>query len=63
MRLQTDRKIEIIRLVKTGPGTYAEVPDDGDPSTRADDALIEGREYAPEIEAEAGTLLLVKVLE
>jgi cobalamin biosynthesis Mg chelatase CobN len=62
MRLQTDRKIEILRLVRTGEGTYAEARDPEDP-TRNASAIDEGREFAPEIAVAAGDLLLVKVLE
>lgn len=62
MKLQTDHKIEIIRLVKTGDHTYAEAPDDQDPS-RLEDAVIEGAAYAPDIDAKPGDLLLIKVLE
>jgi hypothetical protein len=60
MRLQTDRSIEIVRLVKTGD-TYAEAKDPDDP-TRNAPAINEGREFAPEFEAKAGDLLLIKVL-
>jgi hypothetical protein len=62
MRLQTDRKIEIVRLVKIGEHQYAEAPDDQDPS-KLEDAVIESREFAPEIDVMPGDLLLVKVLE
>ena len=62
MKLQTDRKIEIIRLIKSGAGTYAEAPDDQDPS-RLEDAVIEDRTYAPDITVKPGDLLLIKVLE
>ena len=62
MRLQTDRKIEILRLVRTGNATYAEAKDPDDP-TRNAPAIDETKEFAPEIAVGPGDLLLVKVLE
>jgi hypothetical protein len=62
MKLNTDRKIEIIRLVEQSPGLYAQAKDPDDPSLNAP-AIEYAREFAPKIEAKAGDLLLVKVLE
>jgi hypothetical protein len=62
MRLQTDRKIEIIRLVAQGPGLYAEAKDADDPSRNAP-AIDAGREFAPPIDVQAGDLILVRILE
>ena len=62
MKLQTDRKIEILRLVRTGAQTYAEAKDPDDPERNAP-AINESREFAPEIAVEPGDLLLIKVLE
>jgi hypothetical protein len=62
MRLQTDRKIEIIRLTEQAPGLYSEAKDSDDPTMRAP-AINEGREFAPDFEARPGDLLLIKVLE
>ena len=62
MKLQTDRRIEILRLVKTGDGTYAEAKDPNDPSMNAP-AIDENPEFAPEIAAAPGDLLLVRILE
>ncbi|HVZ01910.1 MAG TPA: hypothetical protein VHA35_20565 [Dongiaceae bacterium] len=62
MRLQTDRKIEILRLVRTGAATYAEARDSDDPARNAP-AIVESREFAPEIAVAAGDLLLIRVLE
>jgi len=61
MKLQTDRKIEILRLVRTGDGCYAEAKDRDDPGCNAP-AINESREFAPEIAAVPGDLFLVKVL-
>jgi hypothetical protein len=62
MRLQTDRRIELVRLVKTGDGAYAEAKDPHDPSLNAP-AWDLGREFAPEIPASPGDLFLMRVLE
>ena len=62
MKLQTDRKIEILRLLRRGDGVYVEAKDPDDPSRNAP-AIDEGRDYAPEISVMPGDLLLVKVLE
>jgi len=62
VRLQTDRKIEILRLVRIGDGAYAEAKDPDDPSRNAP-AINESKEFAPEIAVRPGDLLLVKVLE
>jgi len=62
MRLNTDRKIEVLRLVQQAPGHYAEAKDPDDPSKNAP-AVEFSQEYAPAIEAKAGDLLLIKVLE
>jgi len=62
MRLQTDRKIEILRLVRIGDGTYVEAKDPDDPGRNAP-AINESKEFAPEIAVARGDLLLVKVLE
>ena len=48
MKLQTDRKIEILRLVRVDASTYAEAKDPDDP-TRNAPAINESREFAPEI--------------
>ena len=61
MRLQTDRKIEILRLVRIGDGTYVEAKDPDDPARNAP-AINESKEFAPEIAVAPGDLLLVKVL-
>ncbi len=62
MKLQSDRKIEILRLVRAGDGIYAEAGDPADPS-RNTPAINESKEFAPEIAVAPGDLLLVKVLE
>lgn len=61
MRLQTDQKIEIIRLTEQAPGLYTETKDPGDPTMKAP-AINEGRDFAPTFDAKPGDLLLVKVL-
>lgn len=62
MRLQTDRKIEIIRLLEQAPGLYTEAKDPDYPNLNAA-AINEGRDFAPDFEAKPGDLLLIKVLE
>jgi len=62
MKLNTDRKIEVIRLVEQAPGLYAEAKDPDDPSLNAP-ALEYSRVFAPEIDAKQNDLFLVKVLE
>ena len=62
MKINADRKVEVIRLVEQAPGLYTQAKDPDDPSMNAP-AVEFSREYAPEIEAKAGDLLLVKVLE
>jgi hypothetical protein len=62
MRLQIDRKIEIVRLIERAPGLYAQASDPDDPSKNAP-ALNEGPEFAPDIAVKQGDLLLVKVIE
>jgi len=62
MKLQTDRKIEISPLVEETRGFYRDAKDPTDPARNAP-AIIEGKEFAPTIEAKLGDLFLVKVLE
>lgn len=62
MRLQVDRKIEVIRLLEQATGLYTQMKDPDDPSMNAP-AVEYSREFAPEIDVKAGDLLLVKVLE
>jgi len=62
MKLQTDRKIEISPLVEKTRGFYRDAKDPTDPERNAP-AIIEGKEFAPTIEAKPGDLFLVKVLE
>ena len=62
MRLQTDRRIEIVRLIEQAPGLYSQARDPDDPSMNAR-AINEGREFAPDIAVQKGDLLLVKVIE
>ncbi len=62
MRLQTDRKIEILRVIRTDAHAYADAPDPDDADHFAP-AINEGRDFAPDFQAEPGDLLLIKVLE
>jgi len=62
MKLQTDRKIEISRVIEHAKGIYTDARDLDDETLNAP-ATIEGKEFAPEIEVKVGDLLLVKVLE
>jgi hypothetical protein len=62
MRLQTDRKIEIVRVIRTGDHAYADAPDPESTEHYAP-AINEGTDFAPDFEAKPGDLLLIKVLE
>lgn len=62
MKLQTDRRIEIVRVTEQAPGLYAETRSADDPRTNAP-AINEGRDFAPDFAAKQGDLLLIKVLE
>ena len=62
MRLQTNLKIEIIRVTEQAPGLYVQAKDPDDPSMNAP-AINEGRDFAPDFDAKPGDLLLIKVLE
>jgi hypothetical protein len=62
VKLQTDRKIEISPLVEEARGRYRDAKDPADTERNAP-AIIEGKEFAPPIDAKLGDLFLVKVLE
>jgi hypothetical protein len=62
MKLNTDRRIEVIRLAEQAPGLYSEAKDPDDPTMKAP-AIEYSREFAPALDVKAGDLLLIKVLE
>ena len=61
MRIQTDTKIEIVRGVAQAPGLYSEAKDPDDATMNAP-AVIEGKEFAPPIDAKPGDIFIIKVL-